>query len=136
MSSRYRDRDWMVRHYINKGLDQYEIASLCDVDQSTISRWLEKHGIKSRPRGTGYSPRVPLKTHRKGYERWEHEIQDLKLAVRVHRLLAVAEHGFDEVADKHVHHKNQIPWDNRPDNIEIMEPSEHIRLHNQDGGVA
>ncbi len=32
--------------------------------------------------------------------------------IYIHQLLAIAEHGFDEVAGKHIHHKNGIKWDN------------------------
>jgi len=28
-----------------------------------------------------------------------------------------------------VHHKNDIPWDNRPDNLEVMKHGEHRSLH-------
>jgi len=46
-----------------------------------------------------------------------------------HRLLAVAEYGLDEIAGKDIHHKNNIPWDNRPENIKPMSPSEHRSHH-------
>jgi len=35
------------------------------------------------------------------------------------------------VKDKHVHHKNGIPWDNRPENLEAMSRQEHRTIHNQ-----
>lgn len=50
--------------------------------------------------------------------------------VYVYRLLAVAEHGFDAVCDKVIHHESGIPWDDRPDNIELMEHGEHSRMEN------
>lgn len=46
-----------------------------------------------------------------------------------HRLQMVAEHGFEELIGKVVHHKNEIPWDNRPDNLELLSPSEHAMVH-------
>jgi len=49
--------------------------------------------------------------------------------VLVHRLLAVAEYGYENVCDNVIHHKNGIRWDNRPDNIEVMTRSEHSKLH-------
>lgn len=50
--------------------------------------------------------------------------------VRVSRLLAVAEHGFDAVGPGvDIHHKNGIPWDNRPANIEVIDKGEHAALH-------
>lgn len=49
--------------------------------------------------------------------------------VRLHRLLAVAEWGFEAVQGRQVHHVNRIPWDNRPENLALLTPSEHSRLH-------
>lgn len=54
-----------------------------------------------------------------------------KRSVMVHRLQAVAEWGFDRVADKVVHHKNGVPWDNRIENLQLMDRGEHSRLHRQ-----
>lgn len=47
----------------------------------------------------------------------------------VHRLVAIAEYGLDEVSNKIVHHVNGCPYDNRPENLEVMTQGEHIRLH-------
>lgn len=47
----------------------------------------------------------------------------------IHRLVAVAEYGFDAVAGKHVHHKNGIRWDNRPENLEPADQKTHMNKH-------
>jgi len=47
--------------------------------------------------------------------------------VPIHRLVAVAEYGFDAVVDKEIHHKNGMPWDNRPENLEPLSKEEHRR---------
>jgi len=52
-----------------------------------------------------------------------------KQYVRIHRLLAVATYGYDEVVGKEVHHKNEIKWDNRPENIVPVTSEEHRRMH-------
>lgn len=50
----------------------------------------------------------------------------------LHRLIAVAEYGFDAVAGNDIHHKSGVGWDNRPANIEPIDPAEHVALHSTD----
>jgi len=64
----------------------------------------------------------------KGYVRIRSEYLGEDYNVSVHRLLAVAEFGFDAVCDMEVHHKNGCKRDNRPANIELMTSEEHGRL--------
>jgi len=51
--------------------------------------------------------------------------------VPIHRLVAVAEFGVSDVVEKHVHHKNGVRWDCRPENLELLSNSDHQRLENQ-----
>lgn len=60
-----------------------------------------------------------------GYECIEHRHEGEKRPVRIHRLVAVAEHGIEAVKGKVVHHKNRIRFDNHPSNLELMEDEEH-----------
>jgi hypothetical protein len=52
--------------------------------------------------------------------------------VYVHQLLAIAD-GADpsEVFRPHfdVHHRNHVPWDNRPENLRLEPAEEHRRSH-------
>jgi len=43
--------------------------------------------------------------------------------VREHRLMAQADYGM------HVHHVNGQRDDNRPENLQVLSPSEHIKWH-------
>jgi 5-methylcytosine-specific restriction endonuclease McrA len=45
MSRRYRDPQFLREQYIQKRKSVPEIAELCSVSSSTISRWLDRHGI-------------------------------------------------------------------------------------------
>jgi transposase len=60
-----------------------------------------------------------------GYECIRHRYKGEGCRVRVHRLVAVAEHGIEAVKGKVVHHKNRIRFDNHPSNLELMEDEEH-----------
>lgn len=74
----------------------------------------------------------PVPTYRvgmDGYPRWYHTYRGELYRLRVHRLLAVAEYGFDEVCGKVVHHENGEKWANWHDNIDVMTDEEHGKLH-------
>ena len=66
-------------------------------------------------------------TSQHGYEKWDDGVG--KDQLMSHRLLAIHKYGFDAVCGKVVHHKNGIPWDNRTENIKILERDQHSRLH-------
>lgn len=51
--------------------------------------------------------------------------------VREHRWIMEQELGRKLLASEHVHHKNENPLDNRIENLEVMDGSEHMRLHKQ-----
>lgn len=46
-----------------------------------------------------------------------------------HRLVMEAELGRFLTRDEVVHHINEIPTDNRPENLAVMTKAEHDRLH-------
>jgi hypothetical protein len=100
----------------------------------TIREWMDNYGIEKRKKGDAIRHKLAtihptFFTNKKGYEtvcgRHSDEIY------RLHRLVMIAEHGVDAVADMDVHHKNEIPWDNRPENLELLTKSEHTKLHQQ-----
>lgn len=147
MSERqYKDSDWLAGKYHGEGMTTREIADELDCSNGTISRWLKKHDIESRANWTvgveaaaeaNRKEYIPLRTFDAesvdAYEYWTTKVREggerVTKAVYVHRLLAVAEHGFDAVAGKDVHHKIPIPWLNTPDNIEVVDKSAHGEYH-------
>lgn len=77
------------------------------------------------PGGRGF-----LHTDGAGYERWRvrpYGETGGADTVFIHRLVAVAEYGFDAVAGNEVHHRNGVRWDNRPGNLEPRDPVSHGR---------
>lgn len=130
----HHDRDTLVELYHDQGLNIHEIAEQLGVAGSTIDYWMKKLDIPTRSHReskllTYRSRPVPFFLNSKGYEQWHHWYDYERDRVTVHRLLAVAEYGFDAVKDMAVHHRNEIKWDNRPENIELLSHSEHNRLH-------
>jgi hypothetical protein len=66
-----------------------------------------------------------------GYPRVAHHDGDNRHHFRVHRLLAIAEHGIEAIRDDVVHHRNNVKWDNRPSNITVMSNGDHVAHHNR-----
>lgn len=130
----YRNADLMEELYVEQQMSMSEIASELDCSTATVSRWIDRHGIGARElseasRLSMLKKPAHFHTNNKGRELWAENSGEEYDIVQVHRLLAVAEYGLDAVVDKHIHHKNEIPWDNRPENLVPMDPSEHLSQH-------
>lgn len=48
-----------------------------------------------------------------------------------HRIIAEQMIGRNLIEGEIVHHKNGKRWDNRPENLEVMDKGEHAKLHGQ-----
>ena len=122
------DEDLLREMYHDHGLTLREIADELGCDHTTVHRRMYEFGIERRrsERGRERDGFAAFHTRKDGYEYWSSKT----CSVLVHRLVAVAEDGFEEVATGVVHHQNQISWDNRPGNIEIL-PSHraHSKRH-------
>lgn len=127
----WKDRELMERLYIEEKKSSKDISILFDCSNATISEWLDRHSIEKRSLSESQSASLGLLNHASfltrefGHEVWQHDMN----TVLVHRLLAVSKFGFDDLYGKVVHHKNHIPWDNRPSNIELMKHGEHSSHH-------
>lgn len=100
------------------------------VSPSTVCRNMKRCGVDRRTSDNEKHPRV--KTNQDGYEWIQTKVGDSIRTVQLHRLLAVAEYGFDAVVGKDIHHSNGITWDNRPSNIEPIGHGKHAELHNKE----
>lgn len=134
MPESYKDADTLRELYWGEGLSLRKTADRLGVGASTVKRWMKKHNIPRRGRLEASLDRFSGKDRAtlsfyRGYHHWRCRDVDCMRSVAVHRLLAVAEYGMDEIDGKHIHHKNGIPWDNRPENIEPLSPSDHMSLH-------
>jgi len=126
---RYKDKDWLQEKYHDEKMTQEEIGELCDITQAGVKYWMKKLGVNTRITGPQRFPHASFGMSN-GYERWKGNYHKKEQAT-VHRLAAVAWFGFDAVKDKHVHHKNGIPWDNRKCNLEPISPEKHNTIHHK-----
>lgn len=115
------NRDLVEELYVERRWSGERIAEETGVSFNTVYDWLDRYGFE---RHYG-KPRTSDSTATGGYE----IIHGDGSSIPVHRLVAVAEYGIDAVKGMHVHHKNNIPWDNRPENLQLLTPAEHTRLH-------
>jgi len=146
---RFNDAGWLREQYIEEQRSALDIADECGVHHDTIYDRLEEFDIERRTveEATNISDKMGFEKRlhpawkeraaylvhgRDKYPYWRENWNGSKNSVFVHRLLAVAEYGVDAVEGKEVHHKNGVRWDNRPENIELLTPSEHSKLHNSD----
>ncbi|AGC34564.1 HNH domain endonuclease [Haloarcula sinaiiensis tailed virus 1] len=126
----YKDKETLQRLYYEEKLSTVSIADMAGTTASTVTYWMDKHGLDRRSlRDAQRKESAPYCMTGPGYMSWTCNWFENQKEVKVHRLLAVSEFGFDAVANMHIHHKNEIPWDNRPANIEVKSPKDHHRTH-------
>ena len=141
---KYTRREWLKEKY-DAGLQSTEIAEICDCDRETIRRWANRFGFgrdvaESSKLTVENDSNHPFKersgkalffTHReKGYEIVGCGVD--KDQVKLHRLLATLEvDDLSELDGKVVHHQSNVPWDNRPENLEVMDRGEHTKHHHE-----
>jgi len=117
--------------YIEKGMSTVEIADELGCDDCTVNKWLHKHGVEVRKSNRDKTPWHGYDEF--GYETVNTYDPDHMVQVGIHRLIAVAEGLITPQefinSDKHIHHLNGVPWDNRPDNLEALTNTEHQQLH-------
>jgi len=126
----YKDPDTLERLYWSEGLSTNEIGDRFGVSGGAVTYWMKKNNIDRRKPNHKKPVWFGLDRVRDfWYECWKHNMTEGTKKVWLHRLLAVSEYGYDEVCRNDVHHKNEITWDNRPENIELMEHAEHRSHH-------
>lgn len=118
----------LKKEYHENGLGFKKIAEKFGTSKSNIQYWMQKHGIERRGR-LDYLTETPPKisTSKEGYEYFTTPDGQVKH----HKLLAISsgESPYDVFdSSNHIHHKNNIPWDNRQGNIELLSHSEHMKL--------
>lgn len=121
--SPFKDEEFARREYVEKGKSLEELGDEYGYTAGAVKYWLKKHGIERRTAKKDLPPN--FRTGKQGYER----IRSDDKGTSIHRLVAVAEWGFDAVKDKVVHHKNGCTFDNRHNNLELMTIGEHNTHH-------
>lgn len=127
----WRDESWFRKRYLKESKSMRTMAEEAGCGIACISDWREEFGIEERVNvEKGLSLHPTVYTNVEGYELASSRVGNgNQKSIGIHRLVAVAEYGFDEVCDSVIHHKNEIPWDNRPENLQVMTNSDHASHH-------
>ena len=115
-----------------------EVADELEIGRGKLYSLMKEHGIPRRSSKEGLdiwrrSQPAGFRTHpRTGYEKCHTKIDGEQRTFPIHRLAAVAWCGYESVSGNVIHHKNNIPWDNREDNLRVMSDRDHKKLHAED----
>lgn len=127
----WKDPDELQRAYHKEEKTIDEIATEWGCSPTTVRRNMIELGIERREGGNRVS--VPKDARMGGYVQVSSSSNGSKKSVLLHRLIAYAagKLSFEELCDSNtiVHHRNNIPWDNRPENLEAMSRGEHMEIH-------
>lgn len=138
----YKSEDWLREQYHENERSLEDIGNECNVDQTSVLLYMKKHDIPRRTKAESrmihsrntpvfhqFTPEDNLRVRK---ERCASLYDGDADYVFIHRLVGVAEYGFDSVCDKHIHHKNGICLDNRPCNLEPLSQEKHNEVHAAD----
>lgn len=128
------------RLYEDELLSQAEIGRRYGVSQNKVGRRMRELGIETRGHGgakTLKALREPAGFYTCKTRGYEYGFGIRNEEIEIHRLMAVAEHGFEAVVGNDVHHGRargdlpacEIPWANWPGNLELLSRSDHMSHH-------
>lgn len=124
----------MINSYVGGDTCQ-TIANVFGFKKPTVRLWLRKWGVATRPSGFrpgGISPnRKDRKVDDFGYVmvRVTHHPNSRNGFILEHRLIMEKVLGRYLNSDEVVHHINNDPSDNRPENLLVMTVGEHSKMH-------
>lgn len=116
----------LVEMYVNRGLTMEEVADEWGCSVSTVSDWLAEYGVGSRG-----APGVHWYEGADGYCELRVGNGDESVRIGEHVLAALVENPAGEVfsSDTVAHHRDKWRFDNRPENVQVLDSSDHLRLH-------
>jgi transcriptional regulator with XRE-family HTH domain len=119
----WKDKKVMEDLYVTQGLSQKRIAEAMGCTETTVWKWLRRHGIQSRPSGSEFKHGC----NNKGYA-WRRS--GGRRRVLIHREVAAQVLGRPLSSAEVVHHCNEVKTDNGPENLWVFpNQSAHRKFH-------
>lgn len=123
----WHDPDRLEELYHGKELSAARVADEMGCSPQTVRHWLIEFGIERR--SCSYRTIDTVDSIQRRYP----TITGDHSTILIHRFLsyAVGKIDFQELCDPDcvIHHRTNVGWDNRPENLEPMSRSEHMSLH-------
>jgi len=132
-SKPWHDPERLQELYHGQELSAKRVADVMGCSPQTVRHWLIEFDIERRAASyrTVELSDNPQRRYPTIYDSHDGESS----GVLIHRFVAyaVGKMSFEELCDPNmvVHHRTNVGWDNRPENLEVMSRSEHMSLHGQ-----
>jgi transposase len=123
----WRDKNLLMLFYHGLGLSTRGVGYILDCSKHSVARWLKNHDIPLDDSNRDKPPYIDEDSD--GYMTCMHYDGEEYQRFYLHRLLAVAEHGFDALNGKVVHHTTGHKLDNRRENLELLSKQKHHERH-------
>lgn len=130
----HTDESWLREQYHENERSLSDMAGEAGVTAATVLKYMRRYDIPRRS-ATDHAKQSPASylTVPRGYVKSMSKHNGKQFQVWIHQLVAIAD-GADPYkvfsnGAYHCHHKNGVKWDNRPENIELLEGRDHESIH-------